>query len=252
MTRKRRQPPVRQAIRQKYAREFRACARLAALDQKVVARVKKTPLSSAATFLRTKARKTFDATVKLASDGYGEDAVILSRSLTNLCIDLTFLSKGGTDAVRAWIGRSYVRLRTWARDTGSPLRDGIDWPLQEQRAKGWPETVRERSTKAGTVWFYNLSYRHGSIFEHSDPASVTSFVRESADGLRFSSTPSDELVRDALLMAAFAEAEIITQWSRCVGLELGRHADVLNEIIDTGFPGERMEAKENEEPLGET
>jgi hypothetical protein len=250
MTRKRRKPPVRQAIRQKYAREFRACARLAALDHEVAARVKKTPLSSAATFLRAKARKTFDATVKLASDGYGEDAVILSRSLTNLCIDLTFLSKGGTDAVRAWIGKSYVRLRTWARDTGSPLKEGIDWPLQEQRAKSWPETVRERSTKAGTVWFYNLSYRHGSIFEHSDPVSASSFVRETPGGLQFSHTPSEELVWDALLMAAFAFAEIITQWSRCVGFDLAKHADVLGDIIATGFPGEHI--VENEEPLGDT
>ena len=82
---------VRAAIREKYGKALQGCEDLAALDRDIRAAhpiLAKGGGRLAVVFLHAKARKTFGAILLVAREGYGEDAMILARSLTNLCIDL--------------------------------------------------------------------------------------------------------------------------------------------------------------------
>lgn len=47
--------------------------------------------TAAALGLYAKARKNADALYRLAFEGYGEDAMVLARTLVNMCIDLGFI-----------------------------------------------------------------------------------------------------------------------------------------------------------------
>ena len=103
---------IRSDIDRSYGKAFVACADLAALEQKLRA---EHPIRNigggmlVAVILQAKARKTFHAILVLAREGYGEDALVPSRSLTNLCIDLAYIAAGDTPIkVRAWL--AYARV----------------------------------------------------------------------------------------------------------------------------------------------
>jgi len=65
------------------------------------------PSTAAVLGLHAKARKSFQAIDVLAREGFGEDAMIVARSLTNLnlCIDLGYISRTDSEnRARQWMG----------------------------------------------------------------------------------------------------------------------------------------------------
>src|SRR5215470_14545011 len=101
-----------------YPKELEACRTLLArLDDLYQRNQEKIVLDSkrvatlAAVSLYAKARKQAEAIGLLASAGYGEDALILARSLVNLCIDLGFIlseSEVIEERARAWVANGRV------------------------------------------------------------------------------------------------------------------------------------------------
>ena len=125
-----------------------------------------------------KARKQMEAVYLLASHGYGEDAMILARSLVNVCIDLRYIAVDADQAetrARQWTAKGRVERRKFAKRVGTiaPDETTVDWDKEEALADEWPKTVERRAKAAGLENFYNLPYRHGSSFEHSDSWSAT-------------------------------------------------------------------------------
>jgi hypothetical protein len=183
-------------------------------------------------FLHAKARKTFSAILLLAREGYGEDALILARSLTNLCIDLAYLTVADTqERVRVWVAYARINLRKWATSLGRPLQaDSVNWLEEEERAKKWL-TLADRAERSGTKNFYDLAYRHGSIYEHSDAASFESFVTLTAQGFLANSGPSTAMISDAVTIASTAFAEIVTRWAKFFSIDLGDAGSRMARLV---------------------
>lgn len=232
---------VRAAIHAKYGKTFQACEQLAALDHEIRTN---NPIRAqgggrlAVVFLHAKARKTFHAILLLAREGYGEDALILARSLTNLCIDLAYMTAADTpERVRAWLAYARVQLRKWAAALGRPLEgDTLTWSEEEQLAKKWLN-VSDRAIRSDTQNFYNLAYRHGSIYEHSDAASFESFMGVTATGFLAKSGPSDAMISDALTIGSTAFADVMTRWATFFKIDLADARTVMEQTVKAALGG---------------
>ena len=226
---------VRAAIRERYGKALQACEELAALDRDIRAAH---PISAkgggklAAVFLHAKTRKTFNALLLVAREGYGEDALILARSLTSLCIDLAYLTAADTPArVRVWLAYARVQLRKWALSLGRVLQvDTVNWAEEEELAKRWLN-LAERAARSDTQNFYNLAYRHGSIYEHSDAASFEPFLAVTAQGFIAKSGPSDAMLFDVVTIASTAFAEVVSRWARFFEIDLGDAGVRMDQIV---------------------
>lgn len=230
--------PIRKTIQLQYGKTLEACHALAELDREIRQR---NPISAkgpvtAIVYLHAKAAKTYRAILILAAQGYGEDALILARSLTNLAIDVAYLTvENSTDRVRAWVAYAQIQLRKWANAMEQPLAtDTVDWEQASELAKTWPN-IADRATASGTENFYSRAYRHGSIYEHSDAAGFDSFLTPTATGFRVTLGPSDALVGEALTVAPVAFAEVITRWAAAFHVGLGDAESRMRAIVETAL-----------------
>jgi hypothetical protein len=182
--------------------------------------------------LHAKALKTFSAILLLVREGYGEDALILARSLTNLCIEVAYLTAEDTpERVRVWLAFARIHLRKWATSLDRPVQDdSVNWIEEEERAKKWL-ALADRAEKSGTKNFYNLAYRHGSIYEHSDAASVESFITVTTEGFLAKSGPSDAMISDAVTIASTAFAEVVTRWAKFFNIDFGEAGDRTARLV---------------------
>lgn len=187
-------------------------------------------------FLHAKARKTFGAILLVAREGYGEDAMILARSLTNLCIDLAYLTSADTpERVRAWLASARTQLRRWATSLRRTLQaDTVNWNEEEELAKKWLN-LAERAARSDTQNFYNLAYRHGSIYEHSDAASFETFLAVTAQGFIAKSGPSDTMISDVVTIASTAFADVITRWAAFFKIDLGDARLRMDDLVKTAL-----------------
>jgi uncharacterized protein DUF5677 len=239
------------AIEERYAKELAACRSILRLaDQCYERNASKAVLdrSRSATMavasLYGKARKQASAVHLLASQGYGEDALILARSLVNLCIDLEYITvdQNQTETrARRWTAKGRVTRRKFGKRVGAtpPDEHKVNWTAEQALADEWPQTIEERAKVAGLENFYNLPYRHGSSFEHSDSWSATSFLELAHDGVVDMLTgPSDRYVDLSLLTLACAFAEIACRFGRFYGFDFAGADQAMENQVKTAFPHE--------------
>jgi len=125
------------AIRAKFEKELTGYERLLAKADELFGRNQAKafldtarPSTAAVLGLYTKARKSIVALHVLATSGYGEDAMIIARSLINLCIDLGYICRTDSDdRARQWIARGRVSRREMAQAFGltPPDEMTVDW-----------------------------------------------------------------------------------------------------------------------------
>jgi len=189
-----------------------------------------------------KSRKSADAVYLTARYGYGQDAMILSRSLVNICIDLKFICgdrEASQTRARTWIARGRVGRRNFAVKVGTvaPDESRVDWVQEGKLAKEWDATnIFQRAEIAGLQNFYNLPYRHGSVFEHSDSWSALAFVDFDATDARILPDPSEHFVDLALVSASCALAQIGEDFGRYYGFEFAGVIEDMEAAIRKGFP----------------
>jgi len=196
----------------------------------------------AALGLFAKARKSANALYVMALNGFGEDAMILARSLVNIAIDLRFIC-GDRDVsesrARNWIARGRVGRREFAVRAGTvaPDESRVDWTKETELSEQWKATsIYARADIAGLGNFYNLPYRHGSVFEHSDSWSALSFV-DFDDAEAWLLTDSSERFVDlALLSSSCALAQVIEDVGRYYEFEFGDALKHMEAAIHKGFP----------------
>jgi hypothetical protein len=163
--------------------------------------------------------KTIRAVRLLAVDGYGEDAMILLRSLTNPAIDMAFICRENTEQrLEQWIATARVSRRRLAEQLGKQLPDeeGTDWRTVEAAANQWNgRGIRQRAEAAGVENFDTLIYRFGSGFEHPDAWMMSDFASE-ADGFitMKRSVASPRYVGNALTGAAICLAAMLDSLAR--------------------------------------
>src|SRR5207245_4391297 len=131
--------------------------------------------------LYAKGRQQAHALYSLASQGYGEDALILSRSLVNLCIDLEYIAANADEAearARRWTANGRIERRKFAKRVGTttPDENKINWAVEKALADEWPSSIELRAKGAKAENFYNLPSRHARSPDPSDPSSPSSFL----------------------------------------------------------------------------
>ena len=151
--------------------------------------------------------KTIRAVRLLAVDGYGEDAMILLRSLTNVAIDMAFICSDNTEErLMRWVASARVARRRLAEHLGMPLPDeeGTDWNAVEAEANQWSGGgIRQRAEAAGVEHLYMFMYRFGSGFEHPDAWMLSDYVSVRDGRITMEKTePSPQYVGNALTGAA--------------------------------------------------
>jgi hypothetical protein len=189
-----------------------------------------------------KSRKCADAVYLTSRYGYGQDAMILSRSLVNICIDLKFVcgDREASEArARTWMARGKVGRRAFASRVGAvpPDESRVDWVQEGKLAKEWEaKNIYQRAEITGLLNFYNLPYRHGSVFEHSDSWGALAFVDFDATEARILPDPSEHFVDLALLSASCALAQVGEDFGRYYDFEFAGAIGEMEAAVRKGFP----------------
>ena len=239
------------AIENRYAKEFTACQSILRLADALYERNQGKAVlnlgryaTMAVLSLYAKARKQAHALYSLAFLGYGEDALILSRSLVNLCIDLEYIAANADEAearARRWTANGRIERRKFAKRVGTtpPDENKINWAVEKALADEWPSSIELRAKGAKAENFYNLPYRHGCSFDHSDSWSASSFLELVPDEVIDMLTgPSERYVDLALLVLSCAFAEVACRFGRFYGFDFAGADREMERLVQTGFPGE--------------
>jgi len=146
-----------------YMEQFKACQSILSLADGLYQRnegkavLDRTRYSAmAVASLYGKARKQMEAIYLLASQGYGEDAMILARSLANLCIDLGYVTAEADQTetrARRWTAKGRVERRKFSKGVGTtpPDEATVDWGKEEALADEWPKTIEQRATGTASL-----------------------------------------------------------------------------------------------------
>jgi hypothetical protein len=195
------------------------------------------PSTKAVLGLYTLARKRFPAVELLAREGFGQEAMIVARSLANLCIDLGYICKDECDVrARQWMAVGRLSLRDMARKGGVDPGDdrAVDWTAVAAQAKTWKQTHISTRAQAGDLHdLYAYVYQHGSVYEHSDSWSALEVLEFVDDAVELQSDPSPHLCDTALLSSlwSFGQTSAIAAEFWCFPSN-GRE-EILAEIQDS-------------------
>src|SRR5262245_944379 len=237
---------VRATIAAKFSQEFAAYERLGTLAQELldangdnVVSAPGRPSTVVVAALFAKAMKTFHAVHTLARVGYGEDAMDLARTLTNLCIDLSYICDNDSDSrARQWMAIGPLeRLKMRRAVTGKlTKREEARYGRLKTVTKSWTDLKSEgRAKKANRAMLYEVGFRHGSSYSHSDSWSTGSFLRDAGEVIHALNEPSEICVDEALYVAAVSAYDIISTWGRFFGMDTKIFNQTAQSILDSGF-----------------
>ena len=237
---------IEEAIKTKYGKCFAGCEQLmkvaATLEERNSGKLildAQHPATGGMAFFYAKANKSFRATQLLAAAGYGEDALVLARSMTSLCIDAAYVSQGDSDErARDWIAVGEVARRKIAGEQGIKLPEepGIPWEEYQRREKRWRGLgTHGRAQAAGKLDVYNLAYRHGSSFEHSDSWSSIAYMTWGEKIVELHTAPSDALVWHALIVGAHAFGSVMIDWGRFFHMDVDAAEKRAADLFESHF-----------------
>jgi hypothetical protein len=240
-------------FREKHAKAFEGFERIERIaDQLLERNQAKAVLDSgrfatlAAISLYAKARKAARGLRVLAESGFGEDALILGRSMVNLAIDFEYICgrKSTAEALaRQWFARGRVVRHEFATKTGTTWKgaDKIDWKRENILANAWKACpIEQRARAANLPSYYDLPYRHGCSFDHSDSWGAASFLDITTEGsVDLLTAPSAAFADFALIAGAFAFAQVIKTFSDFYGFDKPGADEELEGTLKTHFPKEK-------------
>jgi hypothetical protein len=240
------QDDVRARIRTSFEREFAGYERLTALAQNLldshqdkVGIDSGRPSTAVIAALFAKALKTVHAIYLLAREGYGEDAVDLARTLTNICIDVGYICHDESDArASQWMAMGPIERLKMKRDVS-----GLTKPEKDQYGqlktltKTWTDLgIEGRARQCGRFPMYAMAYRHGSSYSHSDSWSTGQFLTEDTEQLvQAQNQPSGACVDTALFIAAMATYDIVATWGRFYRMDTTAFDHEARSVLDSAF-----------------
>jgi hypothetical protein len=179
--------------------------------------------------------KSIQALRRLAVDGYGEDALILRRSLTNTAIDMAFITQTDTEErLSHWVAAGRVARRRLAEATGSALPDeeGTDWSVVEAEAAKWSgRNIRQRAEAASVRHLYALMYRFGSGFEHPDAWMMSGFITKEGSAIAMRIEPSSRYVDSALVGSAICLSVLLGCLAHALSFDANDQLRDLERLI---------------------
>lgn len=116
--------------------------------------------------------------------------------------------------------------------------DKIDWGREAALAKAWKDSSIEQRAKVAKLQnYYELPYRQGCSFDHSDSWAAASFLDTEDDGsVALLVTPGPAFVDFALLAGAFALAQIVRTLGNFYEFDFGDAVQEADQILNTAFP----------------
>jgi len=233
---------VRQLIRSSLGTELAACKDLHAVVTAVVARRTSelsvpagTAAGPAVMFLFGKIWRSFNAIRILAQEGYGPDAMVVARSLTNACIDLAYIAqKDSEERALQWGAVGMKAQREYLRQFDEKPEGAreVSWAVVEARAGRWKGlNIRDRARCVALEDAYNIAYKAGSSPEHSDSWSSTDYLEETPEGgISFQIGPSEIGVVRALSAACWGLSQAFLRWCRFFEFDEDNAAKRVMEI----------------------
>ena len=167
----------------------------------------------------TKAQKTHAAIMLLCSDGYGQDAVVLSRSILELLITIKYILADSTDGrvdryvSHDWVLRSelYENLKNREELAVIPtekiqeIKANADAAQKKYGYKpygGWSDkTMYYMAKEIGEESNFNICYGIQCSFSHSSARSMMEYMKESDGQYVFDAGKSERYINPALAMA---------------------------------------------------
>lgn len=156
-------------------------------------------------FLFGKSLKSVDAAKLLASKGYGEDSLILLRTILEVLFSAAYITAADSEErAKDWIASGYQEEVAFIRKfPEEPLPSWVGtWNPAEvqERAARWP-SIQRRAEKSDLSKLYQKRYSFLCSPAHSDAWSSLTYV-DAGEGFRVSTEPGIKHVDLALLMAA--------------------------------------------------
>ena len=209
-------------------------------------------------FFTGKAYKTHKSILMLASEGFGEDAAILTRSLLNLVINALWLNQDWEARLPAFIEHDWVqRAKLGRKFIANPRLLGADSDerlvqiqntqpqieAEERRAKqrykykgsNWSsKTIRDMAKDVGLLDAYDTAYGLLSNLVHSNARSANDYVTESTEGFNVDVEPNPNYVRESLLTAHHLLLRMVT---------------LANDVLELGIVSEVEGAKRREQAV---
>ena len=157
--------------------------------------------------------------------------------MVNLTIDLAYIAADAAlsdDRARDWYARGIVARHDFLEGLGQQDRIERDWTAERVRALRWKVlTVEIRATRCGLEDFYRLSYRHGSVFEHSDSWSAISFLEDTEVGINLTGV-GPRFVDLALLSGACALGQVAASAAKVFGFVFDREEEAV-AVVKAAF-----------------
>jgi hypothetical protein len=186
--------------------------------------------------LFAKGWKTIHAIRLLAEQGYGQDALILLRSLVNLTIDLAYICASEPEKrVAQWIAYAQMNRRRLASEVGRNLPEeaAVDWKKIEHQSHTWDGLkLKGRADSAGLQNFYGKMYRFGSMFEHPDAWGASTYIEENQKGVTLNVEPSPLLTCSAIGGSLLCLGVAIECLGKFFEFDFGAHFDRLRRLLE--------------------
>ncbi len=218
----------------------------------------KTALRVVSLFLFAKSTKTFRALTVLCSKGYGEDAVILARSILENLICLTYIQKDESQhRAELFMYHSFIDhkekaeqikddycIKEYIEQTNVKLDDDFEGNYNKAIKMRKDECEKIKKTQKYKVdryswsglsirdmaietelkdFYYDQVYWLISQFSHPNPSASYTYLKIKEDGLNIIDKPNEKWVKQALTLGFDCYLKIIL---------------LVNEVFSLGFENE--------------
>ncbi|MCK9439170.1 MAG: DUF5677 domain-containing protein [Patescibacteria group bacterium] len=205
-------------------------------------------------FAVAKSKKTLEAISLLCQKGFGEDAVILSRSVLELYFSLKYILSVGDDSLAErffeydWVVRKEMydknQLNFNLNMDHKVIQEIIKQYNRVQRKynfdpkKGWSDiSTYKMAEKFGLKGVYNTWYKISCMLSHPNPRSTNEYFKEgNKKELTLSISPSNNLVNESLLSSVFVCLEILKEFNHYFLKNLDNELNKIEDIIKSLVP----------------
>lgn len=212
-------------------------------------------------FVLCKALKTHGAIFFLSRSGFGEDSVVLTRSLFELMVDALYILNDGTGKrLKRYINYDWIERKKMsdyalsneqinnilgekeiASETIVEIEEIYDEIKDDYKNMGWGDkNIEKRAKEVGRWDNYKTVYKIACQFSHSSPRSMNNYLEENNDKLILLYEPSDNYCKESLLSSfdflidIFQKANEIFNWGvddKLKNIEK-RTLNIFKEVID--------------------
>jgi len=208
-----------------------------------------------ATFILGKAYKTHEATMLLCKHGYGEDAFMLSRTLFELMVLMSYILADNTEgrlmryAEYDWVTRKQMFDYVVTKDQilksiNEKIGSGIVEPnilalieAEYKRVMGkykydfrksWSDkSMQAMAEEIGRGDAYKTVYKLQCIVGHTSPRSMNEYMHQTDDGLVINTGPNSDMTETALVTSFDFFGTIFEKASKQLEWDTEKELDVL-------------------------